>query len=90
MVKAHFQSSLKFTPILIFFLLSIMNVYLGIAKGNSFLESFNNVYGIKWSEAKIVLSKILVNKTEPSIIFYDQFNSIVGGGGTQMKIFVAA
>ena len=69
---------------------SIMNVYLGIAKGNSFLESFNNVYGIKWSEAKIVLSKVLVNKTEPSIIFYDQFNSIVGGGGTQMKIFVAA
>jgi succinate-acetate transporter protein len=69
---------------------SIMNVYLDMAKGNTFIQSFNNVYGIKWSEAKVVLSKVLVSKTTPSINAYDQFSNTFGGGGAQMKIFVAA
>lgn len=69
---------------------SIMNVYLDIAKGNTFIQSFHNVYGIKWSEAKKVISKVLVEGNDQRLNVYDHIDNFIGGGGTQMKIFVAA
>lgn len=44
---------------------SIMNVYLYMGSGDTFLEAFNKVYGIQWIEAKVSLSKILINKYSP-------------------------
>jgi hypothetical protein len=69
---------------------SIMNVYLDMAKGNTFLQSFNNVYGIKWTDARVVMSKILVSKSEPKVDVYEEVIKCGGGGGIQMRIFVAA
>jgi hypothetical protein len=69
---------------------SIMNVYIDMAKGNTFLQSFNNVYGIKWTDAKVVMSKILVSKIEPKVDIYEEVIKCGGGGGIRMRIFVAA
>lgn len=41
---------------------SLMNVYLHMGSGNTFLEAFNKVYGVQWVEAKLSLSKILLGK----------------------------
>ena len=69
---------------------SLMNVYIDMAKGNTFLQSFNNVYGIKWTEAKVVMSRILVTKSEPKVDVYEEVLKSGGGWGIQMRIFVAA
>lgn len=41
---------------------SLMNVYLHMGSGNTFLEAFNKVYGVQWIEAKLSLSEILFGK----------------------------